>query len=257
MVFQDFALFPHMDVAANIGFGLRARRVPAARLGQAVEAAAATVGLEGTLKRYPQELSGGERQRVALARALVREPSAFLMDEPLSNLDAAARARMRLEIKTLQRAVGVATLYVTHDQVEALTMGDRVAVLRDGKVEQTDTPMNVYDRPASASVARSIGSPPINLVPAALIGPPGRGAVRGLRPEAIRLVAPERARLTGRVAAVEATGSEVIAHLDVDGHRLLARAPRDSEPRQGDAVGLDFLDDEVHEFAGPDGPALR
>jgi ABC-type sugar transport system ATPase subunit len=256
MVFQDFALFPHMDVAANIGFGLRARKVPAAELRRAVAAAAETVHLEDRLSRYPAELSGGERQRVALARALVRDPSAFLMDEPLSNLDAEARARMRLEIKTLQRAAGVATLYVTHDQVEALTMGDRVAVLRAGRIEQIDTPMNVYDHPASAFVARFIGSPPMNLFPAELLGPTGRGAVRGLRPEAIAVVAPGRGRLRGRVHAVESTGADVISHIDVDGHRLLARTPREVEPTTGDDVGLDFPDEEVHEFESSDGPAV-
>jgi ABC-type sugar transport system ATPase subunit len=257
MVFQDFALFPHMDVAGNIGFGLRARRVPAADLRRAVEAAAAMVHLDGRLDRYPGELSGGERQRVALARALVREPSAFLMDEPLSNLDAEARARMRLEIKTLQRASGVATIYVTHDQVEALTMGDRVAILRDGRVEQIDTPMNVYDKPASAFVARFIGSPPMNLFPAGLLGPPGKGPTRGLRPEDIAIVPPVRGRLKGRVHAVEPTGAEVITHVDVDGHRLLTRTPREVEPRPGDDVGLDYDDKEVHEFEGPDGLAIR
>jgi ABC-type sugar transport system ATPase subunit len=257
MVFQDFALFPHMDVAENIGFGLRARKVPRDELERAVRAAAATVHLEDNLERHPAELSGGERQRVALARALVREPSAFLMDEPLSNLDAEARARMRLEIKTLQRAAGVATLYVTHDQVEALTMGDRVAILRDGRIEQIDTPMNVYDRPASAFVARFIGSPPMNLFPAELLGPPGRGALRGLRPESIALVAPDRGRLNARVHAVEATGAEVITHVDVDGHRLLTRTNRDVEPIPGETIGLDFSDEEVHEFESAEGPTVR
>jgi ABC-type sugar transport system ATPase subunit len=257
MVFQDFALFPHMDVAANIGFGLRARKVPAPELRKAVNDAAAMVHLEDRLARYPAELSGGERQRVALARALVREPSAFLMDEPLSNLDAEARARMRLEIKSLQRSAGIATLYVTHDQVEALTMGDRVAILRDGKIEQIDTPMNVYDEPASAFVARFIGSPPMNLFPAGLLGPAGRGDIRGLRPESIALVGPEAGRLRGRVHAVESTGADVISHIDVDGHRVLTRTPRDVEPTPGDEVGLDFPDEEIHEFDGLDGPALR
>jgi ABC-type sugar transport system ATPase subunit len=257
MVFQDFALFPHMDVARNIGFGLRARNVRRADLRAAVEGAAELVHLNDRLDRMPAELSGGERQRVALARALVREPAAFLMDEPLSNLDAETRARMRLEIKSLQRGTGVATLYVTHDQVEALTMGDRVAILRDGRIEQVDTPMNVYDRPATGFVARFIGAPPMNLFPADLLGPPNKGPVRGIRPERIRLVETDRARAMGRVRAVESTGPEVIVHVDVGDHRLLVRTPRALEPRAESDVGLAFADGDVHEFESVDGPAIR
>ncbi|HEY7876542.1 MAG TPA: ABC transporter ATP-binding protein, partial [Actinomycetota bacterium] len=257
MVFQDFALFPHMTVAANIGFGLRARKVPRAELRRAVETAARLVRLEDRLRDRPEQLSGGERQRVALARALVREPAAFLMDEPLSNLDAEARSRMRLEIKALQRGAGAATLYVTHDQVEALTMGDRVAVLRDGLLEQVDTPLNVYDKPATGFVARFIGAPPMNLFPADLLGPAGRGTVRGVRPERIRLVDEERARIVGRVSAIESTGPETIAHVDVGDQRLLVRTPRALEPRVDSDVGLAFAEGDVHEFEDVDGPAVR
>src|SRR5688572_31193592 len=166
MVFQSYALFPHLSVAENIGFGLKARRVRPGRAKVKVWAAAELVGCDALLERKPYQLSGGERQRVALARALVREPDVFLLDEPLSNLDAQLRVQMRAELKRLHRRVGATMVYVTHDQVEALTMGDRVAVLQDGVVQQVGSPDEIYEQPANRFVGRFIGSPAMNLFPA-------------------------------------------------------------------------------------------
>src|SRR6204780_210778 len=164
MVFQNYALYPHMSVEKNIGFALKIRGDSKAEIKRKVAEAAAILRLEDYLERRPKALSGGQRQRVAMGRAIVRSPQAFLMDEPLSNLDAKLRVEMRLEISRIQRLLGVATLYVTHDQVEAMTMGDRVAVLRDGTLQQVDTPEELYDRPANEFVAGFMGSPPMNLV---------------------------------------------------------------------------------------------
>ena len=168
MVFQNYALYPHMTVEQNLAFGLKLRKLPKAEVKQRVRQAAETLEIEDFLKRKPRALSGGQRQRVAMGRAIVREPQAFLMDEPLSNLDAKLRVQVRAEIHQLQRRVGVTTLYVTHDQVEAMTMGDRVAVMRDGRLQQVDTPQALYDNPVNQFVAGFIGSPSINLVEAQL-----------------------------------------------------------------------------------------
>jgi multiple sugar transport system ATP-binding protein len=164
MVFQNYALYPHMTVEQNLAFGLKLRKLPKAEVKERVRQAAETLEIEEFLKRKPRALSGGQRQRVAMGRAIVREPQAFLMDEPLSNLDAKLRVQVRAEIHQLQRRVGVTTLYVTHDQVEAMTMGDRVAVMRDGRLQQVDTPQVLYDNPVNQFVAGFIGSPSINLV---------------------------------------------------------------------------------------------
>lgn len=164
MVFQNYALYPHMTVYQNMAFGLRLKKTPAKEIQQRVENAANIVGLTPFLKRKPGTLSGGQRQRVALGRAIVRNPKVFLFDEPLSNLDAKLRVQMRIEITRLQRALGVTTIYVTHDQTEAMTMADRIAVLKDGVLQQFDTPMNTYDQPANLFVASFIGSPAMNLI---------------------------------------------------------------------------------------------
>jgi multiple sugar transport system ATP-binding protein len=166
MVFQNYALYPHMDVYDNMAFGLRRRRLPKAEIDQRVRAAAGTLGLNEVLRKKPRTLSGGQRQRVAMGRAVVREPQAFLMDEPLSNLDAKLRVEMRAEIQRIQRDLSVTTIYVTHDQTEAMTMGDRVAVMRRGVLQQVDKPQRIYDRPANLFVAEFIGSPAMNLVDA-------------------------------------------------------------------------------------------
>jgi multiple sugar transport system ATP-binding protein len=168
MVFQNYALYPHMTVEENLSFALKLEKLPKAQIAERVRSAATVLGIEEYLKRKPRALSGGQRQRVAMGRAIVREPQAFLMDEPLSNLDAKLRVQMRAEIHELQRRLGVTTIYVTHDQVEAMTMGDRVAVLQTGKLQQVDTPQALYDRPANRFVAGFIGSPSMNMVDAEL-----------------------------------------------------------------------------------------
>ncbi|HSC49266.1 MAG TPA: ATP-binding cassette domain-containing protein, partial [Gaiellaceae bacterium] len=173
MVFQSYALYPHMTVRENIGFGLRLRHRPKAEIRERVEAAADKLALTELLDRKPAQLSGGQRQRVAMGRAIVRDPAAFLMDEPLSNLDAKLRVQMRAEIQRLQNDLGTTTMYVTHDQVEAMTMGDRVAVMRDGRVIQIDTPQTLYAKPADVFVAGFIGSPAMNFVRARLEGSNG------------------------------------------------------------------------------------
>lgn len=254
MVFQEYALYPHISVRENIGFGLRARKVEAGEIATKIADSAVLLGIEDTLDRRPAELSGGERQRVALARAIVRAPAAFLLDEPLSNLDAELRAYMRAEIRGLQRRLGTTALYVTHDQVEALTMGDRVAVLRDGRVEQFGTPTEIYDAPSSTFVARFIGAPPMNIVPVALLGDGDRGFA-GIRPESLTTTAPGAGRLSGRVIHEDALGHEVIVHVEVGDEVLLARAAKTTAPGLHAETGLSFADTDVYRF-GADGKAL-
>ena len=254
MVFQEYALFPHMTVADNISFGLRARKTPQPEVEQKVAHASEILGLETTLDRRPAELSGGERQRVALARAIVRAPKAFLLDEPLSNLDAELRARTRAEIKQLQRQLGVTMIYVTHDQVEATTMGDRVAVLREGRLEQIGRPQDVYRNPETAFVARFLGTPPMNLFPAGLVGE--REGWRGIRPEHLSLRAPSDGDLRGLVVMVEPLGGEGVVHVDVGEARLLVREIWDAVPRPGDEVGMSFAPRDLYRFESRDGRAL-
>ncbi len=253
MVFQEYALYPHLSVGENIGFGLRARKVDAGEIDTKISDAAALLGIEDTLDRRPVELSGGERQRVALARAIVRAPSAFLLDEPLSNLDAELRAYMRAEIRGLQRRLGTTALYVTHDQIEALTMGDRVAILRGGRVEQFGPPAAIYDSPASTFVARFIGTPPMNVVPMALLADGDKGFA-GIRPESLRTTPPRAGRLSGRVIHEDALGHEVIVHVEIADEVLLARASRAEAPGLHSDTGLTFADSDVYRF-GADGKA--
>jgi multiple sugar transport system ATP-binding protein len=250
MVFQSYALYPHMTVADNIAFGLKLRKVPKEEIRKQVQHAAKMLGLEDLLDRRPKELSGGQRQRVAMGRAIVRNPKAFLMDEPLSNLDAKLRVQMRAEISKLQRDLGVTTIYVTHDQVEAMTMGDRVAVMRRGELQQVAPPQELYDRPVNLFVGGFIGSPAMNLMEAkleradgglaAVLGSQkirldddcltvrptlkeyeGREVVIGIRPEQledaeIAREAPEDRRLRGQVDLREALGSELMVHFTID-----------------------------------------
>ena len=247
MVFQNYALYPHMDVYQNIAFGLRMRKVPKAEQRPRVEEVARILGLKDYLKRKPKQLSGGQRQRVAMGRAIVREPAAFLMDEPLSNLDAKLRVQMRAEISRIQHEVGVTTVYVTHDQIEAMTMGDRVAVMRKGELQQLAAPQTLYDSPVNLFVASFIGSPQMNLLEAeldrrgdgltarigdqalpipdavagrrpALGGYAGRKVALGIRPEHMEDAAIEsdgRPRLRGKVLLTEALGSELLAHVEI------------------------------------------
>ena len=272
MVFQSYALFPHLTVAENIGFGLRARRVPRNETRVKVESAAQTVGCGALLERRPHELSGGERQRVALARALVREPDVFLLDEPLSNLDAQLRVNMRGELKELHQRVGGTMVYVTHDQVEALTLGDRVAVLRNGELQQLGTPDEIYLRPANRFVARFIGSPAMNLFRgrfedgALRAGPfvfspaPEEGHLRkreievGVRPEHVRVTRSRGER--ARVHVLEVAGSETFLHLVADGEPLIARVPSHRRPEAGETVRVSADLDHAYFFDAATGEGL-
>jgi multiple sugar transport system ATP-binding protein len=258
MVFQNYALYPHMTVAQNIGFALKLRKMPKPELDAKVKEAGEVLGLTEWMDRKPGQLSGGQRQRVAMGRAIVREPSVFLMDEPLSNLDAKLRVQMRAEVARIQRHIGVATIYVTHDQIEAMTMGDRVAVLRDGTLQQVDDPQVLYDHPNNIFVAAFIGSPAMNLYDAvvgegarsikvgsqeialpdskvlqhpALSGYAGKDVVAGLRPEHLPAAngRPPGPRLTGDVTLVEALGSELVVHFTIDAHRVLAEGAVDRD----------------------------
>jgi multiple sugar transport system ATP-binding protein len=237
MVFQNYALYPHKSVYDNLAFGLRMRKVPKDEQRKRVEEIAQKLGLADMLNRRPAQLSGGQRQRVAMGRAIVREPKAFLMDEPLSNLDAKLRVQMRAEIARIQKALEVTTLYVTHDQVEAMTMGDRVAVMRDGVLQQVDIPQRLYDAPANLFVASFVGSPPMNLFEANvdadgarllfgettldLSGPKlrayaGRRIAVGIRPEEVREASGwDGARVPGHILLVESLGAEQLVHIEV------------------------------------------
>ena len=258
MVFQNYALYPHMTVRENIGFALKLRKTPKSELNTKVNDAADILGLTDWLDRKPGQLSGGQRQRVAMGRAIVREPSVFLMDEPLSNLDAKLRVQMRAEVARIQRRMEVSTIYVTHDQVEAMTMGDRVTVMRDGMLQQVDTPQHLYDNPDNIFVAAFIGSPAMNLYDAvvgegarslklgsqeidlpesvvlkrpALRSYAGKDVVVGLRPEHLPAEAADSTgpKLVGDVDLVEALGSELVVHFTIDAHRVLAEGAVDKD----------------------------
>jgi ABC-type sugar transport system ATPase subunit len=270
MVFQSYALFPHLTAAENIGFGLRARRVPRGDAAARVREAAELVGCEGLLGRKPYQLSGGERQRVALARALVRHPDVFLLDEPLSNLDAQLRVQTRAELKRLHQQVGATMVYVTHDQVEALTMGDRVAVLDRGSLQQLGTPDDVYRRPANRFVARFIGSPAMNILPARVAegavhaGPfslelPGvpesRDVELGVRPEHVG-VSTDGPGAPARVDVVEPAGNETFLYMQADGHELVARVAWNLQPAVSSTVRVDFDPSNVYLFDAESGETL-
>jgi multiple sugar transport system ATP-binding protein len=269
MVFQNYALYPHMTVRDNIGFALKLRKTPKAELTSKVDEAAEILGLTDWLDRKPGQLSGGQRQRVAMGRAIVRQPSVFLMDEPLSNLDAKLRVQMRAEVARIQRHLNVSTIYVTHDQIEAMTMGDRVTVMRSGVLQQVDTPQHLYDNPDNIFVAAFIGSPAMNLYDAilgegarslklgsqeidlpesvrvkrpALASYAGKDVVVGLRPEHLPAEAPDSSgpKLVGEVDLVEALGSELVVHFAIDAHRVLAEGAVDKDEaaavRSGEGV---------------------
>ncbi len=276
MVFQSYALYPHLSVYENIAFGLKVKKVPKDEIGRRVKEAAGILDLEPFLQRKPRALSGGQRQRVAMGRAIVREPQAFLMDEPLSNLDAKLRVQMRAEISRLQRELGVTTIYVTHDQVEAMTMGDRVAVMRKGELQQVADPQELYERPVNLFVAGFIGSPAMNMVearldrdddsvlarigsqPIALDGETltahpalsayvGRKVILGIRPEDLEdaaLVpdAPADRRLRGTVELREALGSELIVHFGIDAPPAMTEDVRELA-QDMDAVVVQELDE--------------
>jgi multiple sugar transport system ATP-binding protein len=268
MVFQSYALYPHLTVYENIAFGLRLKKLPKGEIDKRVQNAARTLGLEEQLSRKPRNLSGGQRQRVAMGRAIVREPAVFLMDEPLSNLDAKLRVQMRAEIAGLQRDLGVTTIYVTHDQVEAMTMGDRVAVIRKGELQQVDDPQTLYDRPVNLFVGGFIGSPAMNMIEAtldrrnggyvaavgeqavaisqetlklrpALAAYAGRELVLGIRPEDLQDVelatdTPADRRLRGTTTLTEALGSEIMVHFSIEARPAMTEDVRELAQDVGD-----------------------
>jgi multiple sugar transport system ATP-binding protein len=266
MVFQNYALYPHMTVADNMGFALKLKKADAASTAIKVNRAAAILGLEQLMDRYPRQLSGGQRQRVAMGRALVRDPLVFLFDEPLSNLDAKLRVQMRAEIKALHQRIGTTTIYVTHDQIEAMTMADKIVVLHGGLIEQVGAPLDLYDRPANLFVAGFIGSPAMNLIdgrieegvfrsdkglvlplsadlPVADLG--GRPLVYGIRPEHIRAQA---GGIKGLVEIVEGTGSEIFARLDCAGNTISCLFRERLNIRFGDTIGISIDPSNVHLF---------
>jgi ABC-type sugar transport system ATPase subunit len=220
MVFQSYALYPHLNVRDNMGFGLKVRKVPPAERERRVAEAAATLKLDTLLHRYPRELSGGQRQRVAIGRAIVGNPDVFLFDEPLSNLDAELRVHMRSEIAALHNRLSTTMIYVTHDQIEAMTLADKIVVLRDGLIEQVGSPHELYERPGNLFVAQFIGSPKMNILPAAtaaLLAPsssaPSSAENVGVRPEHLKIVAPAESGLRGRIALSEYTGAVTLMHV--------------------------------------------
>jgi ABC-type sugar transport system ATPase subunit len=231
MVFQNYALYPHMTVAENLGFGLKLRHFDKGEIERRVRDAADALDLADHLERKPRALSGGQRQRVALGRAIVREPSAFLMDEPLSNLDAALRVQTRAEILKLQKRLATTTIYVTHDQVEAMTMGDRIAVMKKGTLQQLGTPEELYTRPANVFVATFIGSPSMNVLPAPAIAVGGEGHLAGFRPEHVSLGAgaPDCVSFEATIEVVEYLGDEQLVHIRLGERPLVAKLP--VEPR--------------------------
>jgi multiple sugar transport system ATP-binding protein len=290
MVFQSYALYPHLSVYENIAFGLRLKKLPKKEIDERVQKAAGTLGLEDQLKRKPRNLSGGQRQRVAMGRAIVRQPAAFLMDEPLSNLDAKLRVQMRAEISRLQRDLGVTTIYVTHDQVEAMTMGDRVAVMRKGELQQVDEPQTLYDHPVNLFVGGFIGSPAMNMVeatvgrenggvvlalgdqqlevdPATVAARPalasfdGRTVILGIRPEHLEEASlsgesrPLR-RLRGNVELREALGSELMVHFSVEG-ATVAETDETKELARDSGAGGGGLETKGALFVGRFGARAR
>lgn len=248
MVFQSYALYPHMTVEENMSFALRLAKVAPTVIQQKVAQAAQKLNLTPYLKRTPKELSGGQRQRVAIGRAIVRQPKVFLFDEPLSNLDAALRGQTRVEIARLHRELGATTIYVTHDQVEAMTLADRVVVLRDGFIEQVGTPLELYDQPANRFVAQFIGMPQMNVLPASVLPSLAQGAYElGIRPE--HLVISSTGSLQGRIELIEALGNETLLHVLLpSGHTLIVRQYERTHHTVGAQVALQFNPQHIHRF---------
>ncbi len=284
MVFQNYALYPHMSVFGNMSFGLKLQKVPRAEIQERVAGAAKILGLEEFLQRKPYELSGGQRQRVAMGRAIVREPSVFLFDEPLSNLDAKLRTQMRTEIKLLHHKVRATIIYVTHDQVEAMSLADRIVIMQDGYIEQIGSPLEVFEKPRNTFVAGFIGSPPMNLVPARIerrkghlrlnVGeafgvplPEKSGAqvreemdvTMGLRPEDLHADSrhlPEDWRVDSRVEVVEPLGSETLMHLDLKGVSFTAKIEGHRRIRRGDRLSLAMNLEHLHLFDAETGESI-
>jgi multiple sugar transport system ATP-binding protein len=269
MVFQDYALYPHMTVFTNIGFGLTARKLPKPEVEKRVKVAAKMLGIERLLERYPRQLSGGQRQRVAIGRAIVRNPRIFLFDEPLSNLDAQLRDEMRSEIKRLHQDLGTTMIYVTHDQIEAMTLADRIVLLRDGKIEQAGSPLDLYERPATYFVAGFLGSPRMNFIPAKLTGSRGSRGIQidgsvslpvphesststsedkvilGIRPQHISRAGGAAARnghvrLTIKVELVQPTGSRAYITFPLGKTAVMAELDSHDVHKPGETIELDF-----------------
>ena len=262
MVFQNYAIYPHMSVAENIAFGLHAARIDKVEKRRRVEEVGAILGLEALLERRPSALSGGQRQRVAIGRAMVRDPTVFLFDEPLSNLDAQLRAQMRLEIKRLHQRLGTTIVFVTHDQVEAMTLADRIVVMRDGRILQVGAPMDLYEKPVDVFTARFIGSPTMNILPGRLATQAGTATLAlgerpmvlpsrvgvipaellvGVRPQQLRVLAAEEPAdlvFTGTVVVIEPLGPETFVHVEMGDHLLLASASAKEPPAVGQRVRL-------------------
>ena len=281
MVFQNYALYPHMTVYDNMAFGLKLRKVPKAEIDKAVREAARILDLEKLLDRKPKALSGGQRQRVAMGRAIVRNPKVFLMDEPLSNLDAKLRVQMRIEISKIHQRLGATIIYVTHDQTEAMTLGTRIVVMKDGVVQQVDTPQNLYQKPGNLFVAGFMGSPQMNFLDAqikekgsdivAVIGSDelvipaakakalkdggyvGKTVVMGIRPEDIHdsqmfIEASPSVPMTSTVKVYELLGAEVFLYFDVNGTQITARVDPGTKAKTGDPVKFDFNMEKTHFF---------
>jgi multiple sugar transport system ATP-binding protein len=272
MVFQSYALYPHKTVAENIGFPLKVRKVGKAEMDSAIREAAGQVQLDQLLDRYPRELSGGQRQRVALARAIIRRPSVFLMDEPLSNLDAKLRGYMRAELKHMQQTLGTTTIYVTHDQIEAMTLAHRVAILERGVLQQLATPAETYNDPANLFVAQFIGSPPMNMVRGSLedrnfltngaridtpVGARMDKAILGVRPEDCNVVTAADGALKGVIYTTELIGDHTLVTVDCGHDKLTVKAPKDFSGNQGDAIGVALRRERLYIFDAVTGQRIR
>jgi multiple sugar transport system ATP-binding protein len=272
MVFQSYALYPHKTVAENIGFPLKVRKVDRKEMEVAIRDAAAQVQLDQLLERYPRELSGGQRQRVALARAIIRRPSVFLMDEPLSNLDAKLRGHMRAELKHMQQTLGITTIYVTHDQIEAMTLAHRVAILERGILQQLATPEEIYNNPTNLFVAQFIGSPPMNVIHGSLEGKhfmtngakfetPVAGrvtkAILGVRPEDCSVAPPSKGTLKGEIYTTELIGDHTLVTIDSGPDKLTVKAAKDFRGKQGDAIGVTLQREHLYVFDAETGQRVR
>ena len=274
MVFQNYAIYPHMSVRKNIGFGLRTAKLPKHEKKQRIEEVATMLGMSEYLERKPGELSGGQRQRVAIGRALVRDPAVFLFDEPLSNLDAQLRTQMRLEIKKLHKRVGNTIVFVTHDQVEAMTMADRIVIMKDGHIQQIATPDDAYHKPANEFVARFIGAPSMNMLTgvatndgielwngsiisaANLQVETGRQVTVGIRPEDLTVSHGEATLLSGKISVVEPLGSESLLYVDVNGKEIIATGPGRRAPATDSPIELYASMDSFHFFDFESGESL-
>ncbi|WP_417605772.1 ABC transporter ATP-binding protein [Primorskyibacter flagellatus] len=274
MVFQNYAIYPHMTVRKNIGFGLRTAKMPRADKERRIDEVAVILGMTDLLDRKPSQLSGGQRQRVAIGRAMVRDPAVFLFDEPLSNLDAQLRTQMRLEIKKLHQRVGNTIIFVTHDQVEAMTMADRIVIMKDGHIQQVGTPSDVYHHPANTFVARFIGAPSMNML-AGVVGDggkirlesgsevrldkgatPGQAVVVGVRPEDL-YPGDGPALVRGPVLVREPLGAETLIYVGREGEEVIAKADGRTPPEVGEEVTLTAALENLHLFDAETGEALR